>query len=185
MDLLPIVQYWTLMLFLQFTPLNEVETGNKYQYVFGTDIQFTLQHEITEFNFNSENDIEWHVKSKFIGKDAPSNQLNAILSYNPVDNMHIKDIIGGKGDMMKNPILHFPDKQKEIIINDDENFKLLLISTSEETLTLAKNNKITVTKSVYEKDNLKIEVYHHEMHGLVKAIIYEPVIESAIIIEKK
>lgn len=183
MDISSAIQYWVLMLFMQFAPLNELNTGDKFSYKIAQD-NTILEIEVVKFNFNTPEDINWEFKASYKGDTDLEHEHSAKLNYNEVDELNLKSYTSNSRELLTNKILRFPDKSDGILLSTDNKFILENTESGKEKISFSSLNDYETNFEVYKKNNTEIKIYRDEMFGMIKAIISMDIIDKPIIVTR-
>lgn len=190
MDILSALQYWYLMVFIQFAPLNELETGSKHTYSLSGEANWEIRFSIDEVVID-EDDMHWIISAGF-NRHVPSTATHTVRLDVKDNGLYISELRGGQGSMLSpGETIHIKHKLPDgILVSTDSTYVLERISHTEETIQLTpqktgKPDGFHCKKDVYQLNDMKIFVFHDEMFGLLSCRIKDEMTEINSVIKRK
>ncbi len=169
MDIYASIQYWFLMIFLQFAPLNDLETGNTFIYTLSEPANARLKFEVIR-KFEKYNKTHMGIKVQFVGNN-PSKTFHTVVMRNKNNVWYINSLRDNRHEMI-NPdeqtmsIDRTADPLSEIIISTDLSY--ILRRPVNDKNTTMQNNSFT-----FRKNDMFITVDINKMRQLTRAKIID------------
>jgi len=181
MDISTTIQYWAIMVFMQFAPLNEINQGSIYKYSINKSDDVKIVFEIVHVNSEDLENIHWIIKSKYEGKNTSNETYTAYIKSDEANGVHLVSLkTNDVESLQKGEIVKFPNSEKNVIISSDDNF--LLKCTKDSNLnTKFGESEVACEKHLYQKGNISFEIINQEIYGLMELKIVDPTIGEPII----
>ncbi len=180
MEIYTSLQYWFLIIFMQFAPLNELEKGQTYTYCFVNDTSQHIEFTIKDMYFGDENELHWIIEAHYSGKIDSKVVHTAHLSH--VDN-EVKIMSLEKNDrfIISNPVKlpPFTASNTGILMSADKDYVLTLTNKSHEKLYFADiYQDLECEKYSFNNRDTNVDVYYGDLFGILSIVINNPTMKT-------
>lgn len=169
MDIYTSLQYWFLMIFMQFAPLNELQPGTTITYQMfdtaETQLVFTIEDAVI-----SDEQIYWIISNSYKGHS--NTMLKAKLEYIN-DKLQITSLQENDRQMLNEGEM-VPFQKPDLLLSTDTTYVLKKTATQSNyqlPIEVLDNTTLSCEKIVFSKDSLNVVIYANEMFGLLGAKI--------------
>ena len=164
--------YWMFVVFLQFVPLDETDTGHRYHYT-TNDKPGRMVIQTKDVNFENPDDLRWEFSAHIENSLFYADTFSTVIRHTPKDGLFFEQFSDNGFELISDTgSVSIPDITQGLLISVEDNKQLIPTKTKSKAKIKLDGEKFVCQKTVFTGDKHTISVYHDEMFGLLRVDIY-------------